>query len=229
MNQKRSESFIKKVDTNTELLISRFTNIIGLSASTSSQEVQASEMLQIELHAQTMVRLIEELLSVSRTLKESWILGQLPESKDVKDPTIGITEKINNVLDKVLNSEKFEEEVEIDEEEVEIDEDEEIVDETEEVKEEPKQEVKDEVKKEETVKDEVTEDTEVKEEPKDVQVKEEKEETNGINEHNNENVNIPNDDVIDISDNPNFDELDFESFGNMDQNNDDNNDIIMID
>lgn len=179
-------------------------------------------MLQIELHAQTMVRLIEELLSVSRTLKESWILGQLPESKDVKDSTIGITEKINNVLDKVLNSEKFEEEVEIDE-------DEEILDEKEEVKEEPKQEIKDEVKKEETVKDEVTEETEVKEEPKDVQVKEEKEETNGTNELNNENVNIPNDDVIDISDNPNFDELDFESFGNMVQNNDDNNDIIMID
>lgn len=236
-------------------------------ASTSSQEVQASEMLQIELNAQTMVRLVEELLSVSRTLKESWILGQLPEFKKVEDPTIGITEKINTVLEKVLNSSKFDEEVEVEQdkelEEVKDDDDENDKDmKKEEVKQEEGEIKKEgsieaEVKKEgEDPKDEVVKKEEENEDKdvnmksetegqqeKSVEVKEEQspQESNKENDNNTNqtstnqnntqqnNTQVPsNEEIIDISDNPNFDELDFESFGNMDQNNDDN-DIIMLD
>lgn len=209
-------------------------------------------MLQIESNAQTIVRLIEELLSVSRTLKESWILGQLPESREVQDPTIGINDKINTVLEKVLNSTKFDEEVELDEDEEVPDSsssDEDNGEKDQDVKIEDSQPV-DEVKKDEVeLKQENTGDKAESENPNDegavkveyqeseqpskdsseVKQEEENKQENQSNNENNqvENLDIPNDEIIGISDNPNFDELDFESFGNMDQNNDD--DIIMLD
>lgn len=218
-------------------------------------------MLQIEQHAQTMVRLIEELLSVSRTLKESWILGQLPESKVLEDPTIGITDKINTVLAKVLGSEEYDEEVELEEENV-VDEEEEVVaasvdqdNDDNKIKQEGTKEeveVKSEFKtEEEEVKkeDEVEENKviEVKDEPKEEDNKDKElskheensdqqadrnndDQTNQIQNQPDPFENMQADEIMDIgTDNTNFDELDFESFGNMDQNNDDdNNDVIMI-
>lgn len=68
-------------------------------------------MLQIESNASMIVRLVEELLSISRNLKESWILGQLPKTEPVADVTKGIDEKVNVVLEKILQSKHFEEEV----------------------------------------------------------------------------------------------------------------------
>lgn len=107
----------EKVETNTELLISRMQTIIALSASTSAQEIQASEMLQIESNASMIVRLVEELLSISRNLKESWILGQLPKSEQQQDVvTQEVQGKVDALLQKILQSKHYNEEIGLDEE-----------------------------------------------------------------------------------------------------------------
>lgn len=107
----------EKVETNTELLISRMQTIIALSASTSAQEIQASEMLQIESNASMIVRLVEELLSISRNLKESWILGQLPKSEQQQDVvTQEVQGKVDALLQKILQSKRYNEEIGLDEE-----------------------------------------------------------------------------------------------------------------
>jgi hypothetical protein len=88
-------------------------------------------MLQIESNAAMVVRLVEELLSISRTLKENWILGQLPRTEKEVDVTKGFENKVNLMLEKILMSKKLEEEIsgyedaEFEEEEEEDDEEEE--------------------------------------------------------------------------------------------------------
>jgi hypothetical protein len=72
-------------------------------------------MLQIESNAAMVVRLVEELLSISRTLKENWILGQLPRTEKEVDVTKGFENKVNLMLEKILMSKKLEEEISGDE------------------------------------------------------------------------------------------------------------------
>ncbi|KAH3677424.1 hypothetical protein OGATHE_000898 [Ogataea polymorpha] len=74
-------SILSRVDNNVELILQKFHDIIELSSvQEKSQETHAIEALQIESNAATIVRLTEELLAITRQLKEAWILGQVPES-----------------------------------------------------------------------------------------------------------------------------------------------------
>ncbi|ODV62422.1 Srb6p ASCRUDRAFT_74803 [Ascoidea rubescens DSM 1968] len=45
-----------------------------------SQEMVLTDLLQMETDSTTIIRMIEELLTITRALKESWILNQLPNS-----------------------------------------------------------------------------------------------------------------------------------------------------
>ncbi|ODQ64070.1 hypothetical protein NADFUDRAFT_53050 [Nadsonia fulvescens var. elongata DSM 6958] len=75
----RSVTLLQRVDTATGNLLTKYSELIDL-ASTSGGKDQgtvASETLQIETNATTIVRSIEDLLFVTRSLKEAWILGRV--------------------------------------------------------------------------------------------------------------------------------------------------------
>ncbi|ODV86356.1 hypothetical protein CANARDRAFT_22252 [[Candida] arabinofermentans NRRL YB-2248] len=108
--QKSSLTLITKIDNNVELMLQKFHDIIELSSVLDkSQETLAIESLQIESNTSTIIRLAEELLSITRMLKESWILGQVPtisghegettEAKDEQD--LELYFKVNQLLDNV--------------------------------------------------------------------------------------------------------------------------------
>ncbi|KAH3675177.1 hypothetical protein WICMUC_002833 [Wickerhamomyces mucosus] len=197
---------------------------------TSSQEIQASEMLQIENHASTIIRLVEELLSITRTLKESWILGQLPVQTEYKDPTIGIEFKINEALDKILQSKRLEDEVNEKDFDSEIEE----LKEGEAIEINP---IVDENSKKEFQIEPVSVDKKNQPGPRERdQQHETKPEVPQVPELQDINPNSQFDEAmdndfgaaIDLRDNDNLNEIDFESFGNIDNNHGDD-DIIMLD
>ncbi|ODV96630.1 hypothetical protein PACTADRAFT_48461 [Pachysolen tannophilus NRRL Y-2460] len=96
--QKRSITLMKKIDTNIASILQQFQSIVELSAVLDkSQGTLAVEMLKIESNASTIVRLSEELLSITRNLKESWILGQLPAVADADTEGDVITTQNNNI------------------------------------------------------------------------------------------------------------------------------------
>lgn len=45
-------------------------------------EVQSVEAIQIQSDSQIIVRLVEELLSLTKSLKEKWILGQIHNTSE---------------------------------------------------------------------------------------------------------------------------------------------------
>mgnify|MGYP003362554703 CR=1 FL=1 len=49
----------------------------GIGNGPKDLEVHAVDALQMHAHAQTIVRLVEELLNLTRSLKERWVLGQV--------------------------------------------------------------------------------------------------------------------------------------------------------
>lgn len=192
-------------------------------------------MLQIEYNSSMIVRLVEELLSISRTLKENWILSQLPETQLEKQDFIkGVDERINQLLRDIIKSDEYVEEVDV----------------LEDVKKELKQE--DVVKKEEAVaakevvdvKPETTHDDAKQEVKKEDEGSSgaadsndngknsiEMEQENGQNINGNElDDNLMDQDVMqmpmemnqDLGSNNAFDDMGFDSFGDID------NDISMI-
>ncbi len=92
---------LARFDNNVQQLLAKFTELLqlnstggaggagagstvgidGTDASTSNGpkdlEVHAVDALQMHAHAQTIVRLVEELLNLTRSLKERWVLGQV--------------------------------------------------------------------------------------------------------------------------------------------------------
>ncbi|CDK27757.1 unnamed protein product [Kuraishia capsulata CBS 1993] len=99
--QKRHSNLMAKLDSNAELMTQKFQNILDLSSILDkSQGTLAIETLQIEADSSTIIRLTEELLSISRTLKESWILGQLPQI-EVDKVQEGLYDKMNLLLDSI--------------------------------------------------------------------------------------------------------------------------------
>ncbi|KAK9431390.1 surfeit locus protein 5 subunit 22 of mediator complex-domain-containing protein [Lipomyces doorenjongii] len=67
-------------------IISEYTSIVALApVSGKDRTTTATETYEIECHATSIVRAIEDLLMVSRSLKESWILGQVASSFQMND------------------------------------------------------------------------------------------------------------------------------------------------
>lgn len=79
---------IARVDSATEQLLSKFSEIVALSevGETKDRTGSVSDTFQIEANSTTMVRAAEDLLFVTRSLKEAWILGQVkPTEKADED------------------------------------------------------------------------------------------------------------------------------------------------
>lgn len=100
---------LAKLDNNVELLLSKFQEICQLaSVEGKNYEVQSVEALQIESDGWTIVRIAEELLNVTRTLRESWVLGQQKNvdpnsdaSSFTDDELYALYSKINLLLDDI--------------------------------------------------------------------------------------------------------------------------------
>ncbi|CDR45457.1 CYFA0S18e01948g1_1 [Cyberlindnera fabianii] len=210
-------------------------------------------MLQIEYNASMIVRLVEELLSVSRTLKENWILGQLPKTNEADnvDPLDGMDDKINEVLKRILHTKQFDEEVEDDESEEEEEEEEEQEPQEQQKQEqevipEIKSEIKVEAPSDDIMDGMITAAVDEATNEKKVEVKQEETgadsnatteatTTNGAHDGNGGETNATNgepepqippiEDVIEIADDV-LGQYDFDNFGDM---GDDVNDIIMLD
>lgn len=122
---------MNKVDANTDLLLKRYKNLTELSSTTNKSDdsdteethrdgsgrnqpdstnlnLIATSTLSIESNASNIIRLLEELLLLTRSLKESWLLNRLPNSISELDAhynekTINSYEKQNEVLSGMIN------------------------------------------------------------------------------------------------------------------------------
>ncbi|KAK9236185.1 surfeit locus protein 5 subunit 22 of mediator complex-domain-containing protein [Lipomyces kononenkoae] len=77
-SQQRFLTIIQRINEAANTIVAEYTAIVELApVSGKDRATTAAETYQIECHASSIVRAIEDLLMVSRSLKESWILGQV--------------------------------------------------------------------------------------------------------------------------------------------------------
>ncbi|EMR11781.1 hypothetical protein PNEG_00208 [Pneumocystis murina B123] len=96
----RTTELIKQIDEASFTLLSRFCQIIEVVDNDAKDQCTvASESYQIETHAASMIRSAEELLLISRLIKEAWMLWET----NAWDP---IPEQMKNIsplsLDQIL-------------------------------------------------------------------------------------------------------------------------------
>lgn len=95
---------ISKFDNNIQLILTKFNEILELlKLNNKDLEVQSVESIQIQSDTQIIVRLVEELLNLTRSLKEKWILGQVHKtSKDIlSDNNYELYLKLNGILSEI--------------------------------------------------------------------------------------------------------------------------------
>ncbi|KAK9489200.1 surfeit locus protein 5 subunit 22 of mediator complex-domain-containing protein [Lipomyces doorenjongii] len=85
-SQQRILTINQRINDAANTIISEYTSIVALApVSGKDRTTTATETYEIECHATSIVRAIEDLLMVSRSLKESWILGQVAHSFQMND------------------------------------------------------------------------------------------------------------------------------------------------
>lgn len=119
-----------KLATHTTTIMNRFQSILSPqqnkddtnSSTTFTIESQASEALQMENSAIAIIRMVEELLGISRALKEAWILHQVyvkendqDNKDDVRSSLEGLQGKLELALKVILQQGELEGEVDSDE------------------------------------------------------------------------------------------------------------------
>ncbi|KAI5801636.1 surfeit locus protein 5 subunit 22 of mediator complex-domain-containing protein [Peziza echinospora] len=83
----RTLLYIERVNTNVAALNKRFESIVQLAPIDGKEKgVTASEVFQIEVHAAAMIRATEDLLALTRSLKEAWLFGQLGSTFNEERP-----------------------------------------------------------------------------------------------------------------------------------------------
>ncbi len=109
-----SSRLLSDLDNKIELLLSKFQEICQLAQVDDREyETQSVESLQIESNAWTITRIAEELLGVTRLLKEEWILGQTKVVDPENDANhlsdkqlVDLYSKVNTLLDDVTSVKK---------------------------------------------------------------------------------------------------------------------------
>ncbi|KAK9489854.1 surfeit locus protein 5 subunit 22 of mediator complex-domain-containing protein [Lipomyces doorenjongii] len=85
-SQQRILTINQRINDAANTIISEYTSIVALApVSGKDRTTTATETYEIECHATSIVRAIEDLLMVSRSLKESWIMGQVASSFQMND------------------------------------------------------------------------------------------------------------------------------------------------
>lgn len=78
-----TSQLLSRLDNNIEVALSKFQELCKLSTvEDKSYEMQSVEALQIESDAWIIIRVAQELLSLTRTLREKWVLGQAGGEQD---------------------------------------------------------------------------------------------------------------------------------------------------
>lgn len=99
-------NIISKFDNNIQLILTKFNEIIELlKLENKDLEVQSVEAIQIQSDSLVIVRLVEELLNLTKSIKEKWILGQAHHaSKDIlSDNNYQIYLKLNSLLSDITD------------------------------------------------------------------------------------------------------------------------------
>ncbi|GMM47829.1 hypothetical protein DAPK24_044270 [Pichia kluyveri] len=96
-----------KFDANIQQIVTKFNETLELlKLNNKSIEVQAVESIQIQSNTQTIIRLITELLELTKTLKEKWVLGQVyPMDDDLlkdQEKSVKLYNEINNLLERIV-------------------------------------------------------------------------------------------------------------------------------
>lgn len=94
-----------------ELILQKLLDIFNVTISADkTREVLAVESVRMEADAMLIVRLCEELLLVSRSLRETWTLGTLKidAAQPPSDPPQSLSIKFNELTDKIAAFEKIE-------------------------------------------------------------------------------------------------------------------------
>jgi len=97
-----------RVNNNLDILLKRFESIIELASVYDKDRIvkdrtaTAVEAYQIECHASSMIRAAEDLLALTRSLKEAWLFGQLGSELGVVDEaTDQIAREVGEALQKL--------------------------------------------------------------------------------------------------------------------------------
>lgn len=94
----------EKIDTNIEQILQKFQDIFDMaSVKDKSKELLSVESLTIESDAYMIIRLCEDLLTLTRGLKEVWCLGTMKvvETTSQEVDVELVKEKFNQLIDKI--------------------------------------------------------------------------------------------------------------------------------
>lgn len=100
--QPQSIALLQKIDTNIEQILLKFGDIFNIALNDNkTREQLAVESLTLESDALTIIRLCQDLLYVSRTIKEVWCLNSMKvgNEKDSKRDIDHIFDKFNKLTE----------------------------------------------------------------------------------------------------------------------------------
>ncbi|KAK6201347.1 mediator complex, subunit Med22 [Scheffersomyces amazonensis] len=100
--QPQSIALLQRIDTDVEQILQKFEHIFEVARNQDKRkELLAVESLTIESDALTIIRFCEDLLSISRAVKETWCLGTL--KVDANDDKMMSQKDVNKVFEKLNN------------------------------------------------------------------------------------------------------------------------------
>ncbi|CUM47668.1 uncharacterized protein AC631_03193 [Debaryomyces fabryi] len=110
--QPKSIALLQKIDSNIEQILQKFQDIFEVAIiQDKSKELLSVESLTIESNALMVIRLCEDLLTTTRTLKEAWCLGTVKvnfgDSTEEPYDTKAVFEKYNALTDKIAQFENM--------------------------------------------------------------------------------------------------------------------------
>jgi len=99
--EQRAQALVDQVDDATGRLLANQLKLVQLASNKDkSVATVASETTSIEAYTSGLIRAVEDMLVISRQLKESWILGQSPKS----DKHIAKPQDVERELTQTLGS-----------------------------------------------------------------------------------------------------------------------------
>ncbi|KAI9713624.1 MAG: hypothetical protein M1812_006596 [Candelaria pacifica] len=105
--QRNSQALTKRIDVSTAQLAQRFENIIALAPiSAPERNATAIDAYQLEVETAALIRAAEDILTLTRTLKEIWLSGQLDTIGESKfnERTERAARGVLEALDKVVSN-----------------------------------------------------------------------------------------------------------------------------
>ncbi|KAI9803275.1 MAG: hypothetical protein M1825_002066 [Sarcosagium campestre] len=98
--QRTSAALLDRTNNDVVQLLKRFENIIALAPSGGrSRNATAVEAYQMEVETAALVRAAEDLLSLTRSMKEAWLFGRLQTVADRKEAAEGDNKDVQAVVD----------------------------------------------------------------------------------------------------------------------------------